>query len=378
MKKQKNKKTTIKDIFSQRHRGHRVRLFSVALLSLCGSVRKWFCLSSIEHLRLRVLTSMVFLASITGCQLALEDTGAAADSGRLIGVYVTTEHLDLFDTEAYLNDNISVFSGGTVTVKGDSEKYQGRVYAELITRTLTSEETGAAYETQDYVFDTLDGIAYYAPTFPDTAERERYVGFSSDGAISGAKSHLTSGDSVDSIELEATVYVSPTPGSGTYFMNPVYQSGDGRVYLMGGSGVRLDGSQSEGSAFTETLTDSRTITENGKAKTESATVKLTISTMYPPERIVVSQFDGNHGLLSLAEYAPGEMPEELAAEPAAAYMVVEAWKRDIEGSAVVDRKLYNSGEEYIETFAAREDGVCESYSTRVVWAAQTNSADSSR
>jgi hypothetical protein len=60
---------------------------------------------------LAVCLAVCFLLTLAGCQLAVEDAGGTNNGDRLIGVFVTKEYLDLFDTEGYLNDNISKLSG---------------------------------------------------------------------------------------------------------------------------------------------------------------------------------------------------------------------------------------------------------------------------
>lgn len=81
-------------------------------------------------MRAVVRTLMLGLAMVlplTGCQLALPGEESAQDD-RLIGVYVTTEYLDLFDIESYLEDNLNAgWTGGEIT--GDTDPYEGRVYA---------------------------------------------------------------------------------------------------------------------------------------------------------------------------------------------------------------------------------------------------------
>ena len=65
---------------------------------------------------------------LSGCSLAREDAPeeTGTDPGdKLIGAFVTTEHLDLFDFEAYLNDHLNeVLDGGVI--EGDTSAYKNR------------------------------------------------------------------------------------------------------------------------------------------------------------------------------------------------------------------------------------------------------------
>ena len=80
-----------------------------------------------------IFLAVLIIFSLMGCQLALEDKEDNTDI--LIGVFITEEHLDLFDMEGYLNDNINTLSGGgLINIDKNSSQYQGRLYATLTTR----------------------------------------------------------------------------------------------------------------------------------------------------------------------------------------------------------------------------------------------------
>lgn len=82
-----------------------------------------------KHKSMTAICCIVILCALTGSQLAQENAGTNIYEDRLVGVLVTTEYLDLFDFENYLGDNIKGFSGGEIVVDGDTQKYQGRLYA---------------------------------------------------------------------------------------------------------------------------------------------------------------------------------------------------------------------------------------------------------
>ncbi len=313
-----------------------------------------------------ICLTALLLSILTGCQLAREDAGTKASEDRLIGVFLTTEHLDLFDFEGYLNDNIGSLSGGEIKLDGTTEEYQGRRYAELRPRTLTNTETGEKVVTKEYVFPGFEGITYFSARVPTTAEQEGYVTSGSDEAISDGHMNLKYTDQGDSTTMEGTVYVSPGLGS-TYYFNPVYQSEDGNVYAMTGSGFSTSGVRDEGAAYTQTMNATYTMTENGKIKTDSISVKISISVMSPPEKIVVLQMGADSSVVSKTEYAPGEMPESIALEENTEYIVVEAHKTDTNGGKFISRKLYGRDAESLETYYSREDGICVKKWVQVKW-----------
>lgn len=319
-----------------------------------------------------VICCAMILCALAGCRLAREDKGADADAyayeDKLAGVFVTTEYLDLFDFEGYLNDNLKGFSGGEILMDEDAERYQGRLYAAMTTRTLTNEETGETMKTEEYVFEGVAGLPYFSATVPASADHESYRTSISDPAISDGHVNLNYGDDTNSTEMEGTIYISPVSRERTYYFNPIYQCADGRVYLTSGSGFMIGGwTVSEGEQYSQTMDGASSVTESGKTKTESISVKLTISVMFAPERIVILQMDADSQLLSRMEYTPSGFPETFRPEPGTAYIVVETHKRDATGNATVTRDIYGSDAENMETFFAREDGVCVKRRTQIIW-----------
>ena len=308
----------------------------------------------------------LMLGTLSGCRLAREEAGINTREDRLIGIFLTTEYLDLFNFEGYLNDNIGSFSGGEIKIDGPAEKYQGRLYAELRPKTLTNLETGEKTVTEEYIFPGVEGISYFSADVPDTPEREGYVTSGSDEAISDGHTNLSYSDQGNSITMEGTVYVSPGHGS-IYYFNPVYQSADGHVYALSGSGLSADGVQSEGAVYAQTLDASYTLTENGNTRTDSISVKISISVMFPSEKITILQMDADSTVVSGTEYIPGEMPESITPEENAEYIVVETHKTDRSGNTFTARKLYGRDAESLETFHSREDGVCIKKWVQVKW-----------
>ena len=50
--------------------------------------------------------SVIFMAfTASGCTLAVPEAGTDGNGDRLIGAFITSEYLDLYDMEGYLNDH---------------------------------------------------------------------------------------------------------------------------------------------------------------------------------------------------------------------------------------------------------------------------------
>lgn len=310
----------------------------------------------------------LLVCGLSGCRLAQENAGTDSYGDRLVGIFVTTEYLDLFDFESYLGDNLGNFKDGNITADGNTQKYQGRLYAAMVTKTLTNEETGETTETEEYVFDGVDGIPFFSAVVPDAPGRAGYHTTISDEAIGDGHTGIYYGDDENRTTLKGTIYTAPSNKNHTYYFNPVYQSADGSVYAVSGGGFMIsDESYSEGSVYSQTLTDTTTVTENGKAKTNSISVELAISVMFEPEKIAILQMDADSKILSRTEYAPGELPDAITPEPDTAYIITETYKRDGTGNITSAREICGRSDENIETFYARPDGICVKGWTQIKW-----------
>ena len=122
-----------------------------------------------------------------------------------------------------------------------------------------------------------------------------------------------------------------------------------------------------GAGMAQTLEDKTVVTENGVSKTVISSIKISIETLAPPEKIVILQMDKDSAILSKAEYNPGELPGTLKPEPATAYILEETYSHDASGKEVVTRKLFGPQDETLSAFYARADGICVRQWTTLAW-----------
>ena len=295
-----------------------------------------------------------FLLGSTGAvRLAREETEASGTgSSRLIGALITEEHLDLFDAEGFLRDHAGVLlSGGEIA--GETEAYEGRLYAEL-----------ADKGRPEYVFPDVEGIRYFAAEMEDA--NGKYTQSVSDEGISDGHMAVNGSENGTSVSLEGTVYIAArrAVGTGMYFINPVYQEADGRVYAMSGNSISMDdGTGRAGEKMTVTLTESDSWAAGEESTSRESKVAISIAYMEPPERVTVVQMDGGNVPLAQEEYLPGETPEALTPLPEAAYLIIET--EDAYGSS--KRTLCQREDESFTTFASGPDGLCAERWTEIRW-----------
>lgn len=274
------------------------------------------------------ILTLALLLSLCGCQLALPEEGDA-QRDRLIGCFVTTEHIDLFDFEAYLDDNLNKLSaGGNITPDGDTSKYQGRIYAELYEEKYTDSE-GVEHSTYNYRFADLEGIAYFAPRISEE-EGEEYVTFQTGEGLSDVNNHVKShNEDTYYTELSATIYApvdSENELTGSeicFYMNPVYQAADGSVYLTSGNGSVMNATGA-GVVMSTRLSEEYTTTVNGEEKTGGGSVEISYETAYVAASLRIIEMDGEGNVLKVSEFAVEELPESYIPESSTEYIITES------------------------------------------------------
>lgn len=325
--------------------------------------------------RINIITACVLLAvfalGLTGFTLADARAGGGAGEDRLIGVLLTREPLDLFDMESYLNDHLNSFqNGGEIT--GDTGPYEGRVYATRADETLT-DDSGRTRFMPNYTFDTVEGIAYFAAKISDGTNI--YTATGGDEGISDGHTNIGVTAAGDSIEMTGIIYVAPSDRYISWYFNPVYQAADGRVYAMSGQGMAAE-YYGEGTTNSHFMDATYTVTENGETTTTGLSIKVSVISMYPPERIRIVQLDGDSVVVDSEEYEPGKVPESLTPEQETDYIVAETYKTDTDGNETITRELYGRNDQFLYTFVCRDDGVCIKRMTELKWTGEHDMAQS--
>lgn len=304
-----------------------------------------------------LLLALIFILS--GCQLAKEDLNEPTQTkDRLAGVFLTTTWLDLFDSDRYIEENLSAIMNGREISAARRQQYEGRLYAKMV-----PSDNGRPH---DFIFENVEGIRYFSAYV--SVNGEEYHTLISDPGIVGGGTHIKTSDEGESIEFSGTLYLWPQINkTTTYYVNPVYQQADGQIYCVKGNGWMIDSSSVPGASITTTLTDSVKTTVNGETKAYTASCAMSIDTMYRPEKIAVLQMDANGQLLSRQEYAPEALPDEMVLDAGVAFLIGETQAFSPEGEMQFTRALYQPGDASFSAFYAREDGLCIPVSVSLLW-----------
>lgn len=299
-----------------------------------------------------LLCCAALLTALCGCQLAQPDAGQEQTGDKLVGVFVTTEYLDLFDMEAWLNDNPrAALSGGEIHIS-DTSGYHGRLYA--TEKPAYNSDGELSYV--DYVFEGLEGFPLF--TFRYQYGEGEYDAILSSSTEGFSDVHLQMGDVT---ALSGTLYF--TPGQYVcFYMNPVYQSADGSVYLTAGSGISTD-TDSEGVAMSQTMEETRSVkTTDGLDREESFSLSAEFAARYPTEQAILLQMTEDGSLLCSSTVDPCALPESFTPEPETAYIILEDHR-----AGPIDRSLLDRECSSFSLFLPRENGICVETSVELRW-----------
>ena len=149
-----------------------------------------------------------------------------------------------------------------------------------------------------------------------------------------------------------------------FYLNPLYQTEDGTVYLMpGGPGVsgEYDGT---GIVFSSEYWKEEENVEGTTTTTAGTTITATLQFRYPAERIRLIQMDRQNRMLDQMEFQPGQAPETLTPAAETAYILVEYCRKD---SPESDRELIPKGEEDLYTYELQPSGFFHTQTTQLLW-----------
>ena len=314
-----------------------------------------------------VLLAAFVLGVTDVAHMADTETGEeiANSNDRLIGVFITTEHLNLFDMESYINDHANeILSGGEIGAS-ESAAYEGRLYASHVEKSYTSEDTGETTKIKEYAFDGVNGISYYCALISNKAGN--YHSNSGDEAICDGNIAIKSTDAGDSVSLEGTIYVSTNGGSAAFYFNPIYQTAQGEVYTVTGQGMSHGGESSEGMSSSHEIKEETSSTMGDETESVVSSVKTTISFIDPPTGVTVIQLNSESQVLSRETYTPGELPDKLTVEPGVDYIVVEIHASGMNGTETTTREIFQPGDDTLCAFYCRIDGICVKQYCSIEW-----------
>lgn len=318
-------------------------------------MRRWMIVS---------IVGLFMAVSLCSCSLAVADGGENAGNDRLIGAFITTDYLDLQETENFQNmEDWAQAEDGEVLVGAVSD--QQRLYGTI--------DRSGGEDPSDWkvTFGDVAGLSFFSPVWVNEQGEEQQCS-QYDEAVSDVRMDIDLSDEKNEYSMSGTVYTSvdQTEKTAVYYVNPVYQTDDGRIYVTTGTGISMSGVSSEGSCMTKTMSEETKVTDNGKTTIERTTVEVNIKNMYRPVKITLYQMDENHEVIAEETFTPDEFPDYIVPEPKTEYLLVETEKEKPSGETVIMRETCDRGAEEesdLEIFYALGRGGISKHSTQVDW-----------
>ena len=317
---------------------------------------------------------LALVMSAGGCSLARPDAGeesAAQAADRLIGCFITTEYIDLFDFESYFEDNVSeLVNGGEISSQSAME-YQGRIYAELVEEFYTDSK-GETHSTWTYKFTGLEGVAYYAPLVEDS--EGEYITFETGEGLQKVNNKVNSTDAGYGVELSAALYVpidtvNVAENEFCYYMNPVYQTSDGSVYLMAGSGYWTNLGDTPGVEMSSKLNEAYSYTVNDVTTEIVNSVEIECIAVFVPVSVTLIRMAKDGVVLGVDSFLPSELPEQYEAGVGCEYIIMETHAFDGQGNDVIERRTIAPGTDDCNIFVLvpGDNGFMSYVTAEVLW-----------
>ena len=308
--------------------------------------------------------ALAFVLGVTGVVRFPAGSGVSTPD-RLIGILVTREYLDTFDSEKYFDENIGkLVSGGGIS-EADQQRY-GRLWAVRTEKTAPSDDGTHLFTETDFVFEGVDGLRLIYPALHQT--EGSYGCTNADTGICDVSINVDATGTGEKVKLEGSVYYVPGKEDVQFFFNPVYQTENGDVYALPGESMSMDPDQPAGASMGFSLSGFQNASEGGKETASSGTeVTVSIRTVHETLKVRALQFSADHRLLKTDEFLPGELPETFAPLPETEYIIRETVVNSEDPDDSAERTLIPKQETFLSAMSCREDGICIPQYCEILW-----------
>ena len=236
------------------------------------------------------------MMSLSACQLAVPDAenpGGVEKYDQLMGVLITKGPMKEFDPLALIED-------GEYTEYTDDSPVYGTV-----------SEDGRIYK-----FGDIEGTVLVLHEVDENCYGFRLSG----GPVSDINHSVNAFEEGAKHKIEGRVWVSEDAEEVILYMNPIYRTSDGRVYVMSGEGVYFE--PMGGCEYTKSLSGETTRKENGETYIFSMRVEITIIAAVPDETVTVIQMNENGEKIKSETFLADNMPEEFTTQAGTAFLLV--------------------------------------------------------
>ncbi len=290
------------------------------------------------------LIALASAAGLAGFSLASVNSSNILAKDNLIGVLITTEPLDI----------------GT---DDNNKSNTARLYATLPGSEITAEYSNGFRNESKNIFEGINGIYYF--NFIEYKDTGIFNTAVRDEAITDGRTTIIASDDGKFLELDGTIYIATTEKYITLFMNPIYQTSDGRIYSTRSAGRSFEMFNGEVCSLKVDATTS--ITTNNNVQSSGISVTITVVGIDIPDHFSILQYGSDGELLSRSDYPYGATPEELAPDQNCSFIVLETYSDTEKSDHYVSRRIYQMGSPHLETYFYREGGICVIKNITLSW-----------
>lgn len=290
---------------------------------------------------------------LSGCSLAQQEDSRTSSADPMVGVLVTLQPLDLFDFESYVNDNAGTILRGGEISQADAVRYQNCLFAKWDD------------DAQAYVFPQTQGYVLLNTRRQD--EHGEYENLQTDDVFCHTRTALSYTDEEARHDFSSTLYAASKSGAScAFFVNPIFQTADGRVYAQGGTGVSTNTDDGSRASMSKTLSQTTQQAENGETTARTFHCEITMQLTPAPTGAEVFWMTAQDGILQRETYAPGQFPAALDAQEAEFLLVIEHFA---DGSST--QTVFNAASTTSPGALRAAEGNLLAYQTATVtWAAE--------
>ena len=305
----------------------------------------------------KLLTFILILTVLltNGCQLAKEEVSndSIGNEDCMIGLLITEGNRGILDHKV----------GTTMTLEELAEA--NKLYATI------DKKNSKSPDKWEVTFPGVEGISFFIPEFRYGEEKyDSFVMVIGSDEISDVNNHLNVSETSESREIAGTIYVAKESGKDyIYYMNPVYQTAAGEIYVTQGNGVMGMETDGFGAGQKWNMKEEKEVTKGEEKQMQSFSVDVSLEMMFVPTKIRVLQMDIEHHILDSIEYEPGTLPEEVKCMEKTAYVVVETERVDLAGKTITEREIGTADDEgkiTVETFYKGDFGALRKQTTTFV------------
>ena len=290
--------------------------------------------------------------------LARQTEQGTAETDRLIGVLITEDSIESFDMETYLQNNLSELVNQKEISMPEIPADAQRLYA---TNTLKD------VNSLDFSFEGIKGIRFFSCYIDPEGNGDGYWTSGADEGCSDSHWGFKETEDSSRIEGECTIFSTMSSHEKMFFVNPMYQTTDGRIYVIPGGGEVFSRDIAFYTTSSRTLNEKRTMTINGETKTFEAEIKINFSFINPPSSVTLLQYDEENLVIAEQIIKADSIPEEIIPLKNAQYLIIESVVSTPDGTETTERQLLQRKDNYAKVFSVREDDIIVQHSIELKW-----------